>query len=52
MEQIRKKSYVARELRRRRIEKRYRTIEKVKECIAGAALIICTEIIMFALMLM
>ena len=51
MEQSRQ-MYVKRELRRRRIERRYRVITKVKECLAGAALIIGVEVFMFALVLM
>lgn len=51
MEQYRQ-MYVKRELRRRRIEKRYRTIAKVKEFFASVALIIGAEVFMFALILM
>ena len=51
MEQYRQ-MYVKRELRRRRIEKRNRVISKVKEGLAGAALIIGAEVFMFALILM
>ncbi len=51
MEQSRQ-MYVKRELRRRRIEKRYRVITKVKEFLAGAALVIGAEVFMFALVLM
>ena len=51
MEQYRQ-MYVKRELRRRRIEKRYRVISKVKEVLASIALIIGAEVFMFALILM
>lgn len=51
MEQYRQ-MYVKRELRRRRIEKRYRVISKVKEVLASIALIIGVEVFMFALILM
>lgn len=44
--------YVKRELRRRRIEKRYRVISKVKEVLASIALVIGAEVLMFALILM
>lgn len=51
MKQNRQNTYVERELRRRRIEKRYRTIQKIKDCLAGAALIIGGEVFLFALLL-
>lgn len=51
MEQYRQ-MYVKRELRRRRIEKRNRTIAKVKDFFASVALIIGAEVFMFALVLM
>ena len=51
MEQYRQ-TYVERELCRRRIEKRYRVITKINKCIAGAAVIIVAEFLMFSLALM
>ena len=44
--------YVERELRRRRIEKRNRVIAKIKEVLAGTAVIWGTEFLIFAPVLM
>ena len=52
MKRIRQYTYVERELIRRRAEKKRRIIEKATEDIASFALIVCTEVFMFALFLM
>ena len=52
MKRIRQHTYVERELIRRRAEKKRRIIEKATEAIASFALIVCTEVFMFALFLM
>lgn len=52
MKRIRQYTYVERELIRRRAEKKRRIIEKATEAIASFALIVCTEVFMFALFLM
>ena len=52
MKRIRKNSYVKRELIRRRAEKKRRFIEKVTNVLASFALIVCTEVFMFAMVLM
>ena len=52
MKRIRQNTYVERELIRRRAEKKRRIIEKATEAIASFALIVCTEVFMFALFLM
>lgn len=49
MEQYRQNTYVERELRRRRIERRYRTMQKVKECLIGIAMIIGCDVFMLSL---
>lgn len=51
MEQIRQNTYVERELRRRKIEKRYKIINKVKEIAAAIALVVVTESILLAIMI-
>lgn len=43
-----RQTYVAREMRRRRAEARYRFITKV----SGVVLVVCSEAIMFAFLLM
>lgn len=52
MKRIRKYTYVERELIRRRAEKKRRIIEKATEALASFAIIVCTEVFMFALFLM
>lgn len=52
MKRIRQYTYVERELIRRRAEKKRRIIEKATETLASFALIVCTEVFMFALFLM
>lgn len=52
MKHTRQNTYVERELRRRRIERRQRIIHKVAEGIASVALVVTFEVIMFALFLM
>lgn len=52
MKRIRQYTYVERELIRRRAEKKRMVIEKVKNVLASLALIVCTEVFMFALVLM
>lgn len=47
MEQSRQ-MYVKRELRRRRIENYYRAVAKVKNFLAGAALIVAAEVFILA----
>ena len=52
MKRTRQNTYVERELRRRRAEKKRRIIEKVTNALASLALIVCTEVFLFALVLM
>lgn len=52
MKRIRQNTYVERELRRRRAEKRRRIIEKGTNALASFALIVCAEVFMFAMVLM
>lgn len=52
MKRTRQNTYVERELRRRRIEKRQRVIAKVSNGLASIALVFATEVFMFALFLM
>lgn len=52
MKRIRQYTYVERELIRRRAEKKRRVIEKVTNVLAILAFIVCTEVFMFALVLM
>jgi hypothetical protein len=52
MKRTRQNTYVERELRRQRAEKKRRIIEKVTIALASFALIVCTEVFMFALVLM
>lgn len=47
-----RQTYVAREMRRRRAEARYRFITKVSEAVSGVVLVVCSEAIMFAFLLM
>lgn len=48
----RKKSYVEREMCRRRAERKRRVIAKVSEAVSAIALVVASEAIMFALLLM
>lgn len=52
MKRIRKNSYVARELRRRQYEAQRRFREKVIDVVSSIALVVASEAIMFALLLM
>ncbi len=52
MKRTRQNTYVERELRRRRAEKKRMVIEKVTNVLASLALVVCTEVFMFALVLM
>ena len=52
MKRIRQYTYVERELIRQRVERNYRAVEKVKKFLAVLALVVCTEVFMFALVLM
>lgn len=47
-----KNSYAAKEMRRRRIEARIRLKRKVCDFVSGFALVVCTEVIFFALFLL
>lgn len=51
MKQVRQNTYVERELRRRRIERRYRIISKVLYAIACVALVVVSEAILVFLLL-
>lgn len=51
MKRIRQYTYVERELIRRRAEKKQRIIEKATEALASFVLIVCTEVFMFAMVL-
>jgi len=48
----RKNSYVEREMCRRRAERKRRVITKVSEVVSAIALVVTSEAIMFALLLM
>ena len=48
----RKKTYVERELHRRRIEKRQRVIDNVVNIVGGSAIILGMEFLLIALFLM
>lgn len=52
MKHIRQYTYVERELIRRRAEKKRMVIEKVTNVLEGLAFIVCTEVFMFAFVLM
>ena len=52
MKRIRQHTYVERELNRRRAEKKRKIIEKATNALASLAFIVCTEVFMFALVLM
>lgn len=52
MKRTRQRTYAERELIRRRAEKKRRIIEKVTNALASFALIVCTEVFLFALVLM
>lgn len=52
MKRIRQYTYVERELIRRRAEKKHMVMKKITNFFAALALIVCTEVFMFALVLM
>lgn len=52
MKRTRKKSYVEREMRRRRIAEYWRIVNKVEECVKGVALVVVTEAFLLSLCLL